>query len=453
MRLALTLVVAAGCGTGDAGITPDGGTGADAAAGTTLVRVVDDGDPVAGARVVFQRPDGSVDRVVIADSRGVAAAPIARGGMVTVAYPNQIALTTSRVQLLTVADLVPDGELTVEIPRFGPTYDPPDLGPVAGRLELALPPLDGLGYVVVHLGCTDHMTDAAAPIIDVPRACVRTDGRVDLTVEAFSAPDLPARLGTTYAAGVDLAGNAPTPVALPAWTTADPTIDVELTDLPTGATNAFAIAVMVAGGRAYQPVLADSAGLDGDAVTLSPGFYTGFAEAMDLESRLTTGGPGELSSLFLLGAQVEPVTRLSATGFLPLIRDARPDPAARVLQWTADGSVATADALFLHLQSERPDGVVTRYYRWTVLAAPDRGARFALPDLPAELADYRPQPADDYLEAGVVALDVDWVAGPDAFVRDHGFRFLDEPCVPVHTTARVSRSGLFYGPRLLTGAY
>ena len=68
-------------------------------------------------------------------------------------------------------------------------------------------------------------------------------------------------------------------------------------------------------------------------------------------------------------------------------------------------------------------------------------------------AAYRPLPGDDYLDPGIVVFDVDWIDGYESFVADHGTRFLDDACVPTHSTARLTRTGVFYGPQLATMAY
>lgn len=286
-------------------------------------------------------------------------------------------------------------------------------------------------------------------MVEVPADCLGTDDRLDLTVDAYSPPDLPSRLATTFAAGVVPSDG----VVLPAWIDPIPSIGVALDDLPAGTTNAFAIAVMTADGLPFPPVLADSAVVTSPAATLSPCFLPAFTRWMDLEVRLDAG-LGNVTRQLRYGAPAEPSTYVSATELLPTVRDvALAD--ARIIAWTATGDPIGADGMFLHIESERRAGAVTRRHRWTVVAPPDTSSPFALPELPPELDAYRPRPGDDYLAAGIVVFGVDWVDGPETFLADHGSSFLDDACVPTGyaSSARLTHTGAFHGPHLRVGGY
>jgi hypothetical protein len=430
--------------------TPDAGDSRDVA----VIRVVDDGLAVDGARVVFHDASGAVAGVVRADVVGVAKFPIEPGGLVTVAFPNDIVLTTSRIQLLTFTDVDPGDDVTVEIPSFGAVPPTPYPSDVAGSLRLELPPLENAGSYVVDLGCENVTTDQLVTIVDVPKRCLGSDDTVDITVNAYTPPDLPSHLGTTYANRIPVSADAIGDVALPDWVTPHPTIDVAFTDQPEGATNVFAVATMLADGEAFDPIMADTAALAGEPVTLSPGFIADFAEQIDLEVRVHAG-VANMTTLFLLSAPVEVASSVTGDALLPTVRDVEVDASGGAIAWTNTGDVAAAgaDATFLHLRSERREGVVTRHRRWTITTAPDTASPFVLPELPPELDDYRPRPGDDYFDPGIVTFDADWIAGYDAFVSDHGTRFLDDACVPAYSTARLTRTGVFYGPTLTTSAY
>jgi hypothetical protein len=414
--------------------------------------VVDDGQPVAGARVVFHTASGAIDALVVADANGIAERDIEAGSLVTVAYPNDITLAVSRIQLLTFTDLDPGDDLTIEIPSFSAGYAVPDLGPTVGSLRIELPPTANAGSYTVHLGCTDVVTDQLITVIDVPEACLGTDDKVDLTVDAYTQLDVPYHLGTTYAGRIPISSGTVTDVTLPEWLFPVPTIDVEVIDIPDGATNAVTLAVMLADGQAFEPVIGDIAPLTGGPATLSPGFLTDFAEQMDLEVRLNAG-VANISTLFLLSAPVAQTTQVSDTWMLPTVRDIAVNDDANEISWTTTGDLSNADATFVYFRSERREGVVTRQRRWIITTPPSAASPFVLPELPAELDAYRPLPGDDYLDPGIVTFDVDWIGGYDSFVADHGTGFLDDPCVPTHSTARLTRTGVFYGPRLTTSTY
>lgn len=429
MRIPWLVLIAAGC---------DAGSPAPPLAEVVVL----DGDaPVAGAPVVFHDAAGHVTGLVATDERGVAAHPLEPGGLITVAHPAKITLATSRLQLITHVGARPGERLTVEIPDAGAAYQPGDPGPVVGSIDLEIPPMGGAGFFVVHLGCADVMIEELEAAVDVPERCLGADGRVSLTVEAFTPPDLPAPLGTTFAAGVELSSR----VALPAWAETAP-VDVAIAATPDRATEASATLVMLAGGLAFEPVMFDSAPLAGEPVTLSPGVFPGFADAIDLEVRLF--GAGAVTEWLRLDAPLESVVSVSEGALLPMIGGVAVDPGADSLSWQPTGDTGFADATLLSLRSERAEGAVRRTRRWLVVAPPGIPSPFALPELPAELADWRPLPGDEYLEPGVVTFDVSWIAGYDAFLADHGAGFLDEPCVPAVSEARMTWSGAFHGPRL-----
>lgn len=445
-RTSLLFATVAACAAPtEPGLAPDSGSASHA-----TVYVVDDGVPVTGARVVFHTPAGEVASVVVTDRDGAASARLEPSALITIAAPNELTLADSGAQLLTYAGVLPGDTITVEIPAFPRPLTPPSPGPILASLRVELPPLADAGYFVIHLGCIDYTTEDLVTVVDVPADCLGTDDRVDLTVDAYTPPDLPARLATTFAANVVPSDG----VTLPAWTDPVPSIDVELVDIPAGATNAFAIAVMTADGLPFPPVLADSAAITSPRAILSPGFLPAFTSWMDLEVRLYAD-VGNVTRQLRYGAPAEPTTYVSATELLPTVRDVSIDAEAKVIAWTATGDPIGADGMFLHLESERRAGAITRRHRWTVVAPPDTPSPFALPALPPALEAYRPQPGDDYLAPGIVVFGMDWVDGPATFLADHGSSFLDDACVPTDyaSSARLTHTGAFHGPDLRVGGY
>lgn len=453
LYLSFLSLVACGGG-GSRGSSEPGADGG--AAAPVIVRVVDDGAPVPSAWVVFHTPQGGVANVVQTDAGGVAMAALPQGGLVTVAYPNAIELLTSRVQLLTYAGVSSGDELTVEIPSYGSGYSAPDPGPSAGSITVELPPIEGAERFVIHLGCADEITEELVTVVDVPEDCLGSDGEVDITVEAYSPPDLPTRLATTYATGIDVSPEENPTVSFPSWIAPLPSIDIELTDLPADVTDVFAVPVMLADRMAFEPVLADSAAVSGGgSTTLSPGFLPDFAEAMDLEVRLHDAGARAVTSRFFLGAPVASAIEVSGATFLPMVREASLGSDAAEISWIGSGDLSDAAGMFLYLSSSREENAVTRHRRWTVVAPPELSPPFALPELPPELSDYRPRSDDEDLEPGVVLFDLDWVDSYASFAAHHGTALLDDTCVPETQTSHawVSFSGVFFGPWPRTDTY
>jgi hypothetical protein len=171
---------------------------------------------------------------------------------------------------------------------------------------------------------------------------------------------------------------------------------------------------------------------------------------MDLEVVLHVGDAG-LTRELRFGAPAEPSTYVFGNELLPAVSAIAFDPDTRAIEWTESGSLVGADGMFLHLGGGGADAP----RRWTVVAPPDVGSPFRLPALPPELEAYRPHPGDRAVAAGVVAFDLDWIAGTDDFVAHFALRLLEDPCIPdsYATTARLTQAGVFYGPDLRAGGY
>ncbi len=421
-----------------------------AAGDAVTVRVTDGGIPVAGVTVAFHGAAGDLLGTAVADGVGEARHAMEPGGLVTVAYPAHVAPLDSRLQLITYAGVDPGQTITIEIPDYGNDYWPRDPAPVVGQLQIMLPSLANADRFVIHLGCIDYSTDQRVTVVDVPQDCLGSDDRVDLTVEAFTAPDLPARLATTFASDIAVSGDGIAEISLPAWVDPLPTIDVVVSDLPAAASDVHATPVMLADGLAFDPVQSDGAPAANGPITLSPQLLPAFARQIDLDVWFDDGA-GRVTSVEYLGMPVESSVAVSGTSFLPLLRDLVTD--GQQLAWSAAGDTSSADAALLSLSSERTEGAIRRSRRWIVLAPPDVASPFTLPELPNQMADYRPRPDDDYVEPGVTILDADWIDGWQRFVRDHGTGFLDDPCLPVYSQARTTRAGAFNGPNFATAGY
>jgi hypothetical protein len=87
------------------------------------------------------------------------------------------------------------------------------------------------------------------------------------------------------------------------------------------------------------------------------------------------------------------------------------------------------------------------------LAPPGTESPLPLPELPPELAGYRPAPGDDSIEPGIVQFDANWIGDYQQFILDHGVAFLDDPCVPFYSNARAAHAGRFAGPVLRSALY
>jgi hypothetical protein len=412
------------------------------------VIVVDEGQLVPGATVVFHESSGAVIASVTTDASGRAKNVLPAGGAITVAHLQSADGEPEVAQLITFVALESTPELRVEIPRFGTPRPQEDLGPIVGQVLVDAPSLpDAHSYEIV-LGCTSVTAQALPVTLDIPEACLGNDGLVDVYISAYSVPEISAHLASGFQRGVQVDSEEPVRVAI-SWHAGDnEVVSVDFSSLPPNVTDAFVLATQKADGMAFPPALVGKLNFASQAgQSLKLELPKGFADSADIIARLH----GSLEGATELVAFENPLQPMAVDGseLLPTIAELVFDPISRAVDWRSSGDLSHADGMYISLRS-LPLGTSGLARRWLVLAPPDFQPPLILPELPTDLADFSPEAAELATPSpGLAAFEFDWISGPEQFFQ-LGTIIIDDLCIPTGSSqrGRVTRTGTFDGLRL-----
>jgi hypothetical protein len=379
--------------------------------GTASVIAFDDGKPLHDRTVVFSNVAGSILATTKTGKDGSASGPMVPGGMITVAHG------TSVNHLVTVTSVVPGDRILI-----GEEEDEGGVGQVMCRLAITVPGAHPkAARLVVTAGVNDaEVGDPSKPVTVAVMKRFVVDGKVRALARALDAKGGVVAFSQAFAEGCATADAGTIATRLPAWSTdlrtfviqpkggEQGTIEGALVLVPTGSDG-------VSLGR-HESLLGADTKLEFSAprplgtrahLKLTVKFEDGRDRA-SLEERYTD--LAEHTTLDL-GARL-----------LPRIRDAIVDgqggPRPNI-RWTATGPLASADAIVVRFAWP-----ITAEHVWTVLAPPDVPPRIVVPELPEELATWRPDSRS--IVPSVGAIDASFWGGY-ADVKKKGLASIEDP--------------------------
>ncbi len=376
-----------------------------------------DRGPVAGAEVIFLDPDGREVARTATDAAGQASARVARGGSVTVVelQPG----TVDAAQVTTIAEVGPGD---------APILDRTNLvfgGQLVGRAEVAFPgALEGAIQYLANLGCNCTPWSGSTDPASVP-LFTTCGAALDGIAEARDGQGLLAWSAVTT---VPISGTAPdqaAAVAFGPWRTDVGAVEVTLRNAPAGGGFVTALLDPRRHGFPYvqSAIGAGAAVAAGQDAVLrlahARDFWTSAAFTINLDAGVRRGG------LTLEGAPLAPFLVDLDRTIPPALTDLAVQPGADgvAVRWTQAASDPGLSGSLLFAARTSPRGVL----RWRVSLPPGRTA-FALPALPASVADFAPAPGGAFDEAWVMSYGV---------TSDRSFRGLVAAWPPLAEVARM----------------
>lgn len=385
-------------------------TSSDRTGSVTITVRASSSHPSPGSSVVFHRPDGSVDEVVLASADGTASARISAGSLVTVT-PND----GSRWRF-TIAGLEPGEDLVLARP------DGPRL---SGTATAALPgAVAGASSYTVDAGCTGAASETAAPALLLPLVQPACGAAFDALATASSGG---ATLAYATALAVPVEGSPPSEAAAAsfgAWRTDLGTLDVDVANAPTDGASVYAILTPRRNGRPFalsgSSALAMLPATDGAfplRFSFPPAFFDSahvlvrveFPSGVDLDSAgtaLYAEAQAPLTSRALDLARVLPPRVYGAAASL--------ENGALRVSWQRSGADPALDAVIVTASWLRDDGEE----RWYVVAPPGTTS-FTFPALPSEVTELGPDGGTQPDSITVTTYDVEGTAGYAEFRAAH----------------------------------
>lgn len=364
------------------------------------------GAPVAGAPVLFHRPDGSVHALAATDEHGQATAVVADGALVTVGVMS--AGTTDRWVLTTITGVTPGDELVLA--------DAPGVATTGAADVTFSSAVQGASSYRVDAACTSAFADDG-----YVESLSMTLAGCGASLDAVAIARAPGGALLAYATAVDapITGTAPAQaasVALGAWRTDFGTLAVEVTNAPAGSQFLVASLVPRRGGRLFSTSTSGdgSALAAGESAALALTYPKDFATSARLEALVQYGSSGVVDGG---AAVVLPATALGDLVALDLTTSLPPRLSGAALTET-DGKLVAS------WQQAAPDAgldatVLTTWWAaengdhaWRIVVPPGKTS-LTLPALPPALSDYAPKAAAAPAELQVVAYD-------DADTRGYG---------------------------------
>lgn len=365
----------AGMGTGGAGTAGSGmaGAGGGADRTATLVLTLPDGSAAQGVQVVFGRPDGSLERVVLTGADGAASAPVEPDSMVSFAGP-----VSERTRYLrTIAGVMPGDRLHRGIDAL--TMETP----ISQQLTWPGPWQGAAYYSLDVLGCASGFEEdlGALASIELRPSCLGPDRRAHVVAEALDMN------GAPIANLVQLDAATDAPIALPVWSTTFDSVMLSVSNVPPGGQLS-----------AFGGLLKDGEYYFGNASLQSS------APGSDSAALRFPAGIGAESSELYVSADAAPHRRLFAfrrqaglpasvsLALDPALPFATPEPiraeAGRPsFSWTVTGDRARVDLASMFVVSSRRDATVP-FAAWSVWMSPD-ATSIRFPELPDEMAALR----------------------------------------------------------------
>jgi hypothetical protein len=432
-RLALTVVLGAGCGSVGNGHLPDAPPAPDAPArGTVHVTVLDPGGtgaPAVGANVVFIDPGGTLVKRVATDSAGKADAEVLPGASVT-----SVARINNTYQLQTIVAVKPGDDLVLgtrsqDFTSLGTfTVNYPPLGTPASY-QVAGP--CGLVFVSPPVAGQPPPTTAT---FTVSASCKQDP--MEIIVSPNDVNGLPTAVISKT--GVPFVANGSTTLTgnyqgIRTFTASYSNVNPIVTSMSLSRTvpDAFGIGSSMAVQSPTASQVINLTGVTGSNARLITRFSTASRSFQDVRQNLS-------GSAVTYGLD-------AAANLLPWIDQPTLDVANHKLVVPLDmtgTSNARPDLFRVTATYRRTDmNQVTTSFSWTVFA-PDAGD-ITLPTLPPEVGDVIPAATDTVGTVTAAMVDSDNVSGYDAIRNDLNAAFLlYGGSRPPGTTLRFSSSPL-----------
>ncbi len=391
-RAALLLLAVAACG-GDADpdpidTPPDGPPPAEGDTAEVSFHFTE-GDP-AGLPVVFSGADGRLLALAEVDADGRAVGPMEDGGMVTFHWSPD-----PGTGLYTIADV----QVGDQIVWDDSVYDDEEIDPtIVDTVEVQMPgPFAGATYYDVYVNtCRGVASDPSGTVtVELTDYC-RGDGSELVAITA-------AWDDTFQLIGYGIAtGSIDATITAAAWRDDYDDLPITLTGVDPAITLATGEVWLAQGDRALWATYdADGAMPTGGQADVHVPVPFGLGDRMHLWASLmhqVDGEPSTYQDLSRWEEEVGPVT-IDASELLPRVTDMAlvkdVDPARPTLWWQLERKPDAADEISL---------TVSGAHYWELSTSPQR-REIQLPELPDELAEYRP------IDAGLQSVDVEDDAG------------------------------------------
>jgi hypothetical protein len=365
---------------------------------TATVVVTDAGVPVPGVTVVFQDAAGTLVGTAVTGADGKASAVVVAGSQITV-----VTGTTGNRRLLTYLGVKPGDVLNVALPNIravsvtlaasNPGGTP---SVVAGNFDCyGNPPVSG-GQTVLALR-PSCITGPVFPVLAISTAAL-----APITYYSFLKGVAPAASGATNVAG------------LSAWAAGTP-YSVNVTNAPNlpGASAHLGQIANNQSAASAAPGFVLAAGAGTASFSVAPGYadayqgevqFTdyppGFLRTVSFAKRVATGGA--MQALDLTPGVLPQLASLTVTG-----------TTRAVVTWTATSSLAATDGGAVSVTWMQPYDGGSEAITWTFIVPPD-ALTLTLPELPAALAAFAPDPAAPVLTPSVAFVESDLLPSYDA---------------------------------------
>jgi hypothetical protein len=390
----------------------DGGVAIDAPVdaqtrGTITVNVLSvdgDGQPEAGATVLFYEPDGSLADRVLSDIDGQASAELGRGGSITV-----VRLREYETRFTTVLEVSPDDVITVG-------RAPTTLGSRNGSFRVIVPERANATSYQVQGGCS-----------------YGSGGSTAFNVNMYSCPNVGDLLGTTtvgnslYYIGrndVDLAASDVN-LTSETWTFM-PSFSLSLTAVPADLDHLGLMRETIGASGSPWSSYANLASPSAGVHTFSLRYPSGVGRATLVRAYLDKsgyrlrgqGGGGRAQILFskINSASVSSHTIEVEPRLLPWLGEPQLD--GREVSWPADGGSAPGDVMIADLQ-----WFANTTGRWRIVAPPGT-THVTLPTLPEDFDTRWQGVLDGTFVSTAMAIASDTFGGYDN-ARQHGEPYVD----------------------------
>lgn len=448
LALATVFGLTAACGKIPVAGDDDSDGGADLpdapAIGLATITVYDQGNPRAGATVIFHDPDGSVRGTVISDGGGMAIHEVLLGSLATVVLPNDF---DNAARLYTVAGVDPGDEIDIGSKRK-------TVSDWVGSIEVFLPALPPMtaqyAEISIGSGCVSQFMDIGATggsvVMDVHTPCLQPGDLVTVVAEATrDGVNGTERLAFSVTPVVLTNPGVPTPVSLPPWRNDWRRSDVTVTNAPAVASSANLVAEYYEQNALFDFDIGQLVLGGGDA-TLTGLFPKDVGDQFTLAAQVLLGSdpasPDGAGFLWANSSGAPPVSQEFDLGMLlPMITrvsyvaaDSRP-----TISFDIDAGAEQADGLVVRIAYDRD---ANSRNEWLMTLPPIASSPIMYPELPASVAAFAPGLDANFDAPSMFLIDLASTDGYRAYKQINS-SILDQQGLPKDTSGRVSLGGSF----------
>jgi hypothetical protein len=364
--------------------------------GPVTLAVTSQGNPVAGVKVYFQNPDGSVVANTATDATGVASAVVEIGASVTAIAPQPPIATgvpTENDTLATWAAVKPNDQLHWDLFGVPPntlTFNviaPSDVPVMAvytlftscGSFDITPPP-STVGTGVNNAPVPVSIPDCANGKIDL--IVLTSDPATGLLTHSFFVPDVAIANGVD----LDLTANTYTAVTTSTFSYTNVPASIgsisvhqELVTARGSLITRDVGAPVVAGTASASLAMPAPAGLT--TVTKSDLFPSSSAAITSTQTVVDWGPYTAAYAVDLAIVALKDYTQMPAF-----------DPATHAISWP-EATGAQADVVLANYNTFRSDATLSHSWNWLLAAPRDAVAKVTYPTIPTDVFDYNTKPA------------------------------------------------------------